>query len=123
MKISDTYTIALNGMRFHAAIGVSEEERFVGEPIEVNLQMKCKTPIAAIDNDDENGVPDYSAIYAIIAETVKQPVKLLERLAVKIVSNIIQTQSIIEITVSVTKKNPPVGADGLDATVTISATK
>ncbi len=123
MRLADTYTITLENMNFFAHIGVGEDERKAGEPITVCAKITAEVRQEAFVNDDFTASPDYSEVYRRIAQTVRQPVKLLERLACKIGEGILGMQGISGVEVSVTKVNPPVGGDGMNATVTVGMLK
>ncbi len=123
MKLSETYTITLDSMHFYVQIGVGEDEKKIGEPIVVSVKLTAKTQPRAFLDDDFTNSPDYSEIYSLIRETVKAPVNLLERLAYKIGEAIINTNGILAAQVTVTKPNPPVGADGMNASVTITVAR
>lgn len=123
MTLAGTYTITLENMNFFARIGVGEDERKAGGPIRVCAKITAEVRQEAFADDDFTAAPDYSEIYRRIAQAVSQPVKLLERLACKIGGGILGMQGISGVEVSVTKVNPPVGGDGMNATVTVSMLK
>ena len=52
-----------------------------------------------------------------------RPLKLLEKLACEIGTVLLQMQDVVAAEVKVTKPNPPVGADGMNASVNIRMAK
>ncbi len=123
MILPETYTITLDSMHFYVQIGVGDDEKTIGEPIVVSVRLTAKTQARAFVNDDFTGSPDYSEIYGLIRETVKAPVNLLERLAYKIGEVVVKTNGILAAEVTVTKPNPPVGSDGMNASVTLTVAR
>ena len=120
MRTADTYTISLNDMHFYVQIGVGEEERTVGEPITVSAHLVVKSDCQAFIEDDFTKLPDYSQIYDIIKQTVKCPTRLLECLAYRIGTAILDSANVVQAEITVTKPNPPVSSDGLKTSVTIT---
>lgn len=123
MRLPETYTITLGNMNFFAYVGVGEDERKAGVAIRVCAKITADVRREAFYGDDFMAAPDYSEVYAKISEVVSRPVKLLERLACEIGEAILGMQGICGVEVSVTKKNPPVGGDGMNATVTVGILK
>jgi 7,8-dihydroneopterin aldolase/epimerase/oxygenase len=64
--------ITLRAMRFHALVGIVPHERTVPQPIEIDLRVRVA---------DGDGVIDYRALYAIVAETFAGgPIDFLEEI-------------------------------------------
>lgn len=123
MKLSETYTITLENMNFFAHLGVGEEERKTGVEIKVCVKLTAVVHQGAFVNDDPFAAPDYSEAYRRIAEVMARPLKLLEKLACEIGTVLLQMQDVVAAEVKVTKPNPPVGADGMNASVNIRMAK
>lgn len=123
MKLPETYTITLENMNFFVHLGVGEEERKTGVEICVCVKLTAVVRQGAFVNDDPFAAPDYSEAYRRITQVVAQPVKLLEKLACEIGKILLQMQDIVAAEVKVTKPNPPVGADGMNASVSIRMSK
>lgn len=100
-------TIELTGLRFHAFHGLYKEEKKIGGDYEVNLTIQHqpqKLPVSHIED-----TIDYSAVYNLIDELMQQPEPLLETVASIIASEILRKFSHAEeVSVSVTKLNPPI---------------
>lgn len=123
MKLPETYTITLENMNFFAHLGVGEEERKTGVQIKVCVKLTALVHRGAFVDDDPFAAPDYSEAYRRITQVVARPVKLLEKLAYEIGTVLLQMQDVVAAEVEVTKPNPPVGADGLNASVSIRMAK
>lgn len=123
MKLPETYTITLENMNFFAHLGVGEEERKTGVEIKVCVKLTVVVHQGAFVNDDPFAAPDYSEAYRRIAEVMARPLKLLEKLACEIGTVLLQMQDVVAAEVKVTKPNPPVGADGMNASVNIRMAK
>lgn len=111
--------ILLRGLRFHAPVGVMEQEREVGNDIVVDLRIGY--PFGrSMTTDDVADTLNYADVYAIVSREVEQPVGLLERLAGKIAECLTKTYpGITSIDMTITKVNPPMGADCEGAAVEI----
>jgi 7,8-dihydroneopterin aldolase/epimerase/oxygenase len=73
--MSDQHVITLRAMRFHALVGILPYERTNAQPIEVDLTVR----VAAGAGD---GVVDYRALYALVAQVVSAgPIDYLEQIA------------------------------------------
>ena len=113
MSILGTYTINLDCLNFYAHIGVSEEERNVGTNIIVNVSAEAEATNAAFIEDNFKGAPDYATVYREVLKISKEPIRLLEHFAYKAACA----------RVTVIKLNPPIGADGLKASVTLNLSR
>lgn len=123
MKIAEIYSINISNMNFFANIGVGELEREVGEDIAVSVELTATTDSDAFENDQIANTIDYSEVYAKIKKAVSTPAKLLEHLAYNIGQSIMEINGILAAQISVTKKNPPMGSDGANATINIYISK
>lgn len=65
--------IALQGMRFHALVGILPHERTTPQPIEIDLRVQVA---------DGDGIIDYRSLYEVAARVVDTgPIDFLEDLA------------------------------------------
>ena len=98
----------LKRMVFFGYHGVIPEENRLGQKYYVDLDMRLDLDRAA-KSDDVQDTVNYADVHALVKEIVEGPhVKLIEALAHNIASAVLGTYtSIIEMTVSVTKPNPP----------------
>lgn len=113
-------SIELNGMKFHAPIGVYDYERRDGNDIVVDVRLTLDEP-AAYD-DDITGTVNYADVYELVKAEVCRPIQLLETVANRIRQSILNGFPAVQsITVRVSKLKPPVGGSVHDATVELTA--
>ncbi|WP_256762296.1 dihydroneopterin aldolase [Cohnella sp. WQ 127256] len=100
--------MVLKRMVFYGYHGVYPEENKLGQKYFVDLDLSMDLSRAA-QTDDVDDTINYAEIHALVKNIVEgPPVKLIETLTANIASNLLGTYtSIINITVSVTKPNPP----------------
>ena len=72
--------------------------------------------------DDVNDTLDYSKVYGVIAKEMAKPSALLEHVAGRMVEKLFDEFSgITEVKLTITKLNPPFGADCEGASVSLNA--
>ena len=79
--------IILEGMKFYANIGTTEEERNKGNDITINLSFKCDTLTAGI-SDNLSDATDYSLGYQAVKAETLTPCNLIENLAYRIMQRL-----------------------------------
>ena len=95
MREIQLYKIKINNMKFHSYIGVYEEEKKIGQNIEIDLIISLSKEI--IQNDDINSTLSYGDCYRKIEEIVKASrVDLLETLALDIIEEMKKMNEKIE---------------------------
>ena len=103
--------IYLRNVRFHAYHGVLEQENTVGNDYLVNLSLEYDFS-RAMQTDELSGTINYAEVYELLKREMAKPSKLLEHVAGRIGDSLFAAYpSIKEIQLSVTKINPPMGAD------------
>ena len=111
MKLESSY-INLLGLRFHAYHGVLKQEQIVGNDYCLDVRMKYDISKAML-SDNIDDTLNYAKAYELIREEMMIPSQLLEHVAYRIGSRLIkQFPEIENIDICLTKKNPPMGADG-----------
>jgi dihydroneopterin aldolase len=99
-------TIELSKLRFHAYHGLYHEEKKLGGDFEVNvtvIHQPVRIPVLHI-----NETIDYTAVYALVKEMMREAQPLLETVATRIASEILKRfLHAEEVIVSITKLNPP----------------
>ncbi len=101
--------IALEGMEFQAKHGFYEEEQIIGGEFVVDVYITTRITKAAIDDNLDKTI-NYETVYLICKIAMREPCKLLETVAEKIALGLKhQFGGIHELTVRVSKKNPPLG--------------
>ena len=101
--------IELSGMRFWAYHGCLESERLEGN--EFVVDFRCPGDFGAASASDKlEDTLDYSRVYEIVAEQMKEPSRLLEHLCCRIARSLQEEfPSLEHFELTVSKKNPPVG--------------
>lgn len=113
-------SIQLHDMHFYAYHGVLEQERRVGGEYLVSLSVDADLSTAVVNDSVEDTV-NYAALYEVVAHEMAQPSKLLEHVAGRIGSRVLEAfPSVAALRISITKCNPPMGADSRGASVTLN---
>ncbi|WP_057875635.1 dihydroneopterin aldolase [Liquorilactobacillus aquaticus] len=82
------YKIRINNMRFHSHIGVYQEEKRIGQSIEVSLEVKLNVDEKKINDQVENTI-NYADFYETIAKIIKRSkADLIETLALEIIEEV-----------------------------------
>lgn len=114
--------IYLRNVRFHAFHGVLPQEGIVGNDYLVNLVLDYDFS-SAMKTDDLQGTLNYAEIYQKIREEMAVPSKLLEHVAGRIAHRLFSDfPEIQKLQLSITKVNPPMGADSDGAGVEVVLT-
>ena len=103
--------IFLRGLRFHAFHGVMPQERQVGG--DFILDIRVGYPLErAMTSDEVQDTLNYASLYELVAQEMGQPSKLLDHVAGRIVRAIEKNFLLVSsIDLTLTKQNPPMGAD------------
>ncbi|WP_025002111.1 dihydroneopterin aldolase [Prevotella dentasini] len=109
--------IHLKGLRFHAFIGVGEQEQKVGNEYVVDLRLRY--PFArAMESDDVADTLNYAEVFAVVKAVMAQPCRLLEHAAGNLARRLEESfPEISALDIELTKLNPPMGADCTGASV------
>lgn len=103
--------VFLNNVRFHAFHGVLPQEQIVGNDYLVSLRLQYDFS-EAMRSDELAGTVNYALVYEAVAQEMAKPSRLLEHVAGRIGERLFaEFPAIIQIELSVTKVNPPMGAD------------
>lgn len=99
--------IRLKNITFYAHHGYYEAERELGQKFEVDIELHCDLSLAT-ESDDLKQTVDYQAIYKIAKDTFENyKFKLIETVAQKIASRILQLSGISDVRIRVRKPNVP----------------
>ena len=100
--------IILKGIRFHGYHGTSESERKVGQKYEIDAELICSLATAGTTDDLEYTV-DYAKVVDLIVETgTKRSFHLIEALAERSASIILNRFPVDEVRITVKKLSPPI---------------
>lgn len=111
--------IYLRNVRFHAFHGVLPQEGIVGNDYLVNLVLDYDFS-SAMKTDELQGTLNYAEVYQKVREEMAVPSKLLEHVAGRIAHRLFSDfPEIQKLQLSITKVNPPMGADSDGAGVEV----
>ncbi len=114
--------IYLRNVRFRAFHGVLPQEGIVGNDYLVNLVLDYDFS-SAMKTDDLQGTLNYAEVYQKVREEMAVPSKLLEHVAGRIAHRLFSDfPEIQKLQLSITKVNPPMGADNDGAGVEVVLT-
>ena len=121
MRITESY-IYLREVRFHAFHGVFPQERKVGADFSVSLRVGADLTLA-VEHDAVDVTLNYATLYELVKREMQIPSELLEHVAGRIGKAVCDTfPQVRTVQVSVTKLNPPMGADCAGAGVELYLT-
>ena len=114
-----TVTISLETMKFHAFHGVMEDERIIGGTFLVDISYIIETKSVETDNIDDT--ISYADVFDIIKTEMQKPSMLIEHVAGRIMNEVKRKfQQINNLTVKISKLNPPVNGEAGKASVSIT---
>lgn len=114
--------IYLRNVRFHAFHGVLPQEGIVGNDYLVNLVLDYDFS-SAMQTDELQGTLNYAEVNQKVREEMAVPSKLLEHVAGRIAHRLFSDfPEIQKLQLSITKVNPPMGADSDGAGVEVVLT-
>jgi len=112
--------VILENIRVYAHHGCLPQETIIGSEYRIDVTVDSDLKKAAV-SDQLNDTVDYVHINNIVVEEMKQPSKLLEHVAQRILNRIFKELSLVNKTkVAVSKINPPIGGDTETVTVILS---
>jgi dihydroneopterin aldolase len=103
--VQTNYEVALNGISFHALIGVLPHERQLPQPIEVDVRVWPRVPPSS---DAGGALLDYRQLYDLVASVVSSgPIDYLEGMALAIAERSMATDQVQRVRVNVRKPHVP----------------
>jgi dihydroneopterin aldolase len=110
LRVESSY-IVLKEVRFHAFHGVMPQERKVGADFLLSLRLGYDIS-KAMQTDDVTDTLNYAEVYQLAKQEMEQPSALLEHVAGRIAQTLMQHfPAVKSIDLTLTKQNPPMGAD------------
>lgn len=104
-------SVFIKNMKFYARHGVMPQERVTGGEFTVSLRVGFRVG-AAVGSDDVADTLNYAEIYETVKREMQQPSELLEHVAGRIGKSILLTMPKAEtVDITLSKTNPPMGAD------------
>jgi dihydroneopterin aldolase len=115
--VDTNYEVALNGIGFHALVGVLPHERQLPQPLEVDLRVWPRTTPG---NTAAGSLLDYRRLYDLVAAVVGSgPIDYLEGLALAVAERVMETETASRVRVTVRKPHVPLPGPVQNAEVTI----
>lgn len=112
-------TITLEGLDFFAYHGFYPEEQRIGNKYALDITIHTDF-IEAAQNDKLSETVNYETLYQIAAKVMQEPAKLLEHIGFKVISRVRDHYpNVANVTVKVSKFNPPVGGVCTRAVITM----
>ena len=109
----------MKGVHFYGFHGVMSQESRVGAYFLLDLRVGYPLE-KAMQSDDVADTLDYAKLYELVRNEMEIPSKLLEHVAGRIVNTILESFPMVtSIDLSLSKENPPMGADCAGAGVEI----
>jgi dihydroneopterin aldolase len=119
--VQTNYEVALNGVTFHALVGVLPHERQIPQPIEVDVRVWPRTPAARAQG---GSLLDYRQLYGVVASVLDEgPTDYLEGVALSIAERVIATDQASRVRVTVRKPHVPLPGPLHNAEVAIELTR
>lgn len=107
----NTSYIFLKDLRFYAYHGVAPQETAIGNEFTVSLRLKTDI-FRAAETDNVEDTVSYANVYEAVKAEMEVPSKLLEHVCGRIVKRLFRDfPAIEEIEITLSKRNPPMGAD------------
>jgi dihydroneopterin aldolase len=112
-------TVKVENLKIYAFHGCMEEEKVIGSDYIVNLCAVCSVGKKAF-GDEIKGTVDYVDLARIAKREMSIRSKLLEAVVNRIISSCFNEISVLEqISVTVSKINPPINADVASVSVSM----
>jgi dihydroneopterin aldolase len=112
--------IAITRLRLPTKIGVGDQERATFQNVVLNLEIETDTARAGATDELDDTV-DYHRAVRVVADLVRgSETKLLERLAERVATALLELEGVSGVVVEVGKEPPPVEEDVDAVSVRIS---
>ncbi|MEZ4793295.1 MAG: dihydroneopterin aldolase [Gelidibacter sp.] len=103
--------IKVENIRVFANHGCLTEETKIGSDYRVDLKVRADLQPSAV-SDQLRDTVDYVFLNRIVREEMQKPAHLLETVAKRIVTRILNEDGMVyKVTVKISKLNPPIGGD------------
>lgn len=114
-----TSEIFIKGLKIFAYHGAIEQEHTTGAYYIIDVQISTDFS-QSIKSDSLSGTINYAEVHDIIKREMSIPSQLIEHVAGRIISSIFKHEDKAKaIRLSITKQNPPMGADCIGAGIEI----
>ena len=115
--------IKVENIRVYAYHGCLSEETIIGSDYRVDVSVEVDLEKSSV-TDALNDTVDYVALNAIVVEEMRIPAKLLEAVAKRIINRVFENcETVVSVSVSVSKINPPIGGDVERVTIVLNESR
>ena len=102
--------ITVNRIKVYAYHGCQPQERVIGGDFYVTVSALVEVEASAWQDDHLEGTADYSRFVSITRREMSVPSNLLEHVAARIASSVLkECPSVLKVSVTIEKENPPLG--------------
>lgn len=116
--------ISVNRIKVYAFHGCQSQERVVGTDFYVTISAIVGVEASAWHDDCLEGTADYSRFVSITRREMTVPSNLLEHVAARIASSVLEEcPSVLKVSVTIEKENPPLGVLCQGVSVKIEQTR
>lgn len=116
--------IIVNRIKVHAFHGCHPQERVVGGDFYVSVSALVEVEASAWKDDQLEGTADYSRFVSITEREMSKPSNLLEHVTARIASAVLkECPSVMKVSVTIEKENPPFGVSCQGVSVKIEQTR
>jgi dihydroneopterin aldolase len=123
MQLTDS-VVFIDKLRLYAFHGVMPQERRVGGWFVVSLRVHYNNMENVLDSDDVSDTLNYAELCELIRQEMARPSCLLEHVAGRIARTVFSRfPRVLSLHISVTKENPPMGANCAGAGVEFTFNK
>ena len=103
--------IFLKNIKLYAYHGCMDEEEKIGGDYEINLVIDTDLSLSS-KTDNLGDTVDYVALYSVVKKQMQKRANLLERVADRIINQILNDfPTVKKAVIKVAKKNPPIGGN------------
>jgi len=115
--------IFLDGIEIKAPIGVGEEEKQLGNTINVDVGVFYDFTIASRSDNIDQTV-DYAELYEIVNEKLSQPTNLLETVSMEILLDIFRRfKQVEQAKITIRKISPPINGQVQQARILLKRSR
>lgn len=105
------HSVFIHALRLYAHHGAMPQEQLTGAYFIIDVEVDVDFTHAG-ESDELDGTLNYASVHEWIKQEMTTPSRLLEHVATRIAKRILQECTLAQnVRLSLTKENPPMGAD------------